>query len=114
MVNICYPFDFDEPPLYIRFLKWQNGGIDNKKNFPTHEISQAHSGGEFFRMVEMVMLNRDDGICTSLRADQMDLTRKIKNPLNPVSPGEGRCCVRYSLFITEGTVAIQVLQQEFS
>lgn len=35
----------------------------------------------------------------------------MKNPLNPVSPGEGRCCVRYSLFITEGTVAIQVLQQ---
>lgn len=43
----------------------------------------------------------------------MDLTRKNENPLNPGIPGEGWCCVRLLLFVTEGTVAIQVLQQHF-
>ena len=38
----------------------------------------------------------------------------IKNPLDPEIPGEGWCCVRHLLFVTESTVAIQVLQKDFS
>ena len=37
-----------------------------------------------------------------------------KNPLDPEIPGEGWCCVRYLLFVTESTVAVQVLQKDFS
>ena len=44
----------------------------------------------------------------------MDLTGNKENPLNPVVSGEGRCCVRYLLCVMESTVAIQVLQKDYS
>ena len=53
VVNICYPFDFDEPLYYIGFGK-TIFLVSTIKNFPTHEISQAISGDEFFHMVEVV------------------------------------------------------------
>ena len=42
------------------------------------------------------------------------MKKSIKNPLDPEIPGEGWCCVCYFLFVTESTVAIQVLQNDFS
>ena len=44
----------------------------------------------------------------------MDLTGNKENPLNPEIPSEGRCCVRNLLCITESTVAIQILQKDYS
>ena len=53
MVVTSCPCDFDEPLYYIGFGK-AIFLVSTIKNFPTHEISQAISGDEFFHMVEVV------------------------------------------------------------